>query len=291
MTKRIYLLTTLWGLFFVSVAVAQNADAKKPQADNQASVAIAHMFRAHDLMGLDVRNKANENIGSVNDLVVDLKSGEVRYVAVSHGGVAGVGGKLFAVPWDAMKFQMGEPNKTDARFFIFDATNQQLDNAKGFDSSHWPNVGDPQWAKTTHAAVQPSDHKEANAGERPNVLYETVFRASKIDNLDVQNDARQDLGNLSDIMVDVTKGTVKYAILSHGSVLTGGNKLFAIPLSHMTLAHANDKTFVKFNVSEESLKNAPSFTSTSWPRNSDREWWSGVDTYYERTARRDAPRP
>jgi sporulation protein YlmC with PRC-barrel domain len=281
------------GFFAVSAALAQDAVPKandKTPATGEARVAIAHMFRAHDLIGLNVRNKANENIGSVNDLVVDMKSGEVRYVAVSHGGVAGVGGKLFAVPWDAMTFQMGEPNKADSRFFVFDVTKEQLDNAKGFDTSHWPNVGDAQWAKTAGKTKEHSTVKDVTTGERPTVVYETVFRASKIDGLDVQNDAKEDLGDLNDIMIDVTKGMVKYVILSHGTILTGGNRLFAVPLSQITLAHANDKTFVKFNVSEDALKNAPNFTSNSWPKASDK-MWTDVDSHYDRTARRESTRP
>ena len=204
--------------------------------------------------------------------------------------VAGVGAKMFAVPWHAMTFQMGEPSKADSRFFVFDVTKEQLDKAKGFDTSHWPNIADPQWASAASGRSEPARH-EASGGERPTVAYETVFRASKIDGMNVRNDANEDLGNINEVMIDVTKGTLKYLVLSHGTLLSGGNKLFAVPLSQITLAHANDKTFVKFNVTNEQLKNAPGFEHNRWPNTADRDWWHGVDTYYERSARRDASRP
>jgi sporulation protein YlmC with PRC-barrel domain len=256
----------------------------KANSGDKAQVAISHNFKSGDLIGLAVRNKTGEDIGRVNDIVVDLKSGDVRYVAVQSGAVAGLGGKMHAVPWNAMTFRMGQPNDADARFFVFDATKEQLDQAKGFDTSHWPNIADAQWARTAGSTNQPKT--ESAPGERPNVAYETVFRASKIDGMDVRNNANEDLGSIDEVMIDVTKGTVKYLILSHGTLLTGGNKLFAIPLSQITLAHANNETFVKFNVSQEQLANAPGFGSNRWPSTSD-TWWRDVDTHYERSARRD----
>lgn len=261
----------------------------KPAADSgdKAKIAISHLFKSGDLIGLAVRNKAGESIGRVDDLVVDLRSGDVRYIALGYGGVAGIGAKIFAVPWDAMTFKMGEPNKADARFFVFDVTKESLDQKQGFDTSHWPNTADTAWAKTSAASATKPATTTSTDGQRPTVAYETVFRASKISGMDVRNDANEDLGDTSEVMIDVTKGTLKYLVLSHGTILTGGNKLFSVPLSQVTLAHANDRTYFKFNVSQQALKDAPSFDSSRWPGYSDSNWWGGVDTYYERTARRE----
>jgi sporulation protein YlmC with PRC-barrel domain len=274
-------------LFAASVAFSQETNKAEANAGNKtgdkAQVAISHHFKSGDLIGLNVRNKAGETIGNVNDLVVDLKSGDVRYIALAHGGVAGVGAKMFAVPWQAMTFRLGEPNKTDSRFFVFDMTKEQLERAKGFDTSKWPNVADAQWASNASGSEEKA--RSETSGERPNVAFETVFRASKIDGLDVRNNANEDLGAISEVMIDVTKGQVKYLILSHGTILTGGNKQFAVPLSNITLAHANDETFVKFNVTNEQLKNAPGFASDKYP--TDANWWRDVDTHYERTVRRE----
>jgi sporulation protein YlmC with PRC-barrel domain len=283
MRSFIYAATVL-GLFTATAAAVAQEQAKQ-QTSEQGNVAISHVFRSGDIIGLNVRNKAGEHIGKIDDLVVDLKSGEVRYAALSFGGVAGFGGKLFAVPWQAMTFRMGEPNKADARFFVFDVTKEQLDRMPGFDSSHWPNVADSKWSAgiDKHFNVE---RNEQDGNERATVAYETVFRASKIKGLDVKNEANEDLGDVNEIVIDVTKGHVKYLVLSHGTILTGGNKLFAVPLSAITLAHANDKTFIRFNVSLDTLKNAPTFDANNWPKWSDPSWSRDVDTYFERTTRR-----
>ncbi|MBZ0303832.1 MAG: PRC-barrel domain-containing protein, partial [Anaerolineae bacterium] len=50
----------------------------------------------------------------------------------------------------------------------------------------------------------------------------------------VKNSAGEDLGKLTEIMLDVESGRVAYAVLSFGGVLGLGNKLFAIPWEALT---------------------------------------------------------
>jgi hypothetical protein len=70
------------------------------------------------------------------------------------------------------------------------------------------------------------------------------------------------------------------------SALTGGNKLFAVPLSALTLNHANNKTFLTLHVSQEALKSAPGFDKNYWPDMANPNWSQEIDTFYERSAQR-----
>jgi len=273
---------------FFKTAVADDKENK----DNQAHVSVSHVFRSGEIIGMPVRNREGENLGKIDDLVLDMKSGEVRYAALSFGGVAGIGSKLFAVPFEKMTFVFGEPNKANSRHFMFEVSKDQLDKAPGFDSSHWPNVADPQWGTSIdkHYNFERKEHVKTDEGAAPKVAYETVFRASKIKGMDVRNDHDENLGSIDELVIDVTKGHVKYVALSFGSWFTGGNKLFAVPLSSFTLNHANDKTFLVTHVSQEALRNAPGFDKNHWPNTADTNWAKGIDTYYERTAQRPTTR-
>jgi len=177
---------------------------------------------------------------------------------------------------------------------MFDVSKEQLENTPGFDSSHWPNVADPQWSASVdkHYNFDRTAQASANTdnARQTTVAYETVFRASKIKGMDVRNDKNEHLGDIDDMVVDVTKGHVKYLALSYGSWFTGGNKLFAVPLSSFTLTHDNNKTFFTVHVSQDALKNAPGFDKSNWPDTADPNWAKGIDSYYERSAQRPTTR-
>jgi sporulation protein YlmC with PRC-barrel domain len=58
--------------------------------------------RASKIVGATVVNSADENIGKIDDLVVNPQD-KVTYAIVSVGGFLGVGSKLVAVPFDSMR--------------------------------------------------------------------------------------------------------------------------------------------------------------------------------------------
>ena len=64
---------------------------------------------------------------------------------LSFGGFLGMGDRLFAVPWQALK--LDPVNKR----FTLNVSKEQLKNAPGFDKDHWPTMADTAWAAEVHA--------------------------------------------------------------------------------------------------------------------------------------------
>ena len=60
-------------------------------------------WRSSKLVGVKVYNNNNENVGSIDDLLVD-KSGNVKGVVIGVGGFLGMGEHLVAVSFDQVKF-------------------------------------------------------------------------------------------------------------------------------------------------------------------------------------------
>src|SRR5580765_5272479 len=116
---------------FITAAWADDPAQNPGVAVDQTHVSIARDFRTADIIGLPVKNNKHEDLGKIDDLVIDMKTGEVRYAAIAYGGVAGIGSKLFAVPWQKMTFMFGEPNKANSRHFMFDASKEHFENAPG----------------------------------------------------------------------------------------------------------------------------------------------------------------
>jgi sporulation protein YlmC with PRC-barrel domain len=96
---------------FATVAFAQTSTTRTDRANMTPAAASDSSFqgdwRTSKVVGLSVYNDNNENVGSINDLLTD-KSGNIKAVVISAGGVLGVGAHLVAVPFDKIKF-VNEP--------------------------------------------------------------------------------------------------------------------------------------------------------------------------------------
>lgn len=72
-----------------------------------ASTTATGQWRTSKMDGLKVYNEANENIGSINDLLMD-KNGDIKIAVIGVGGFLGMGEHLVAVPYEKLKF-VNEP--------------------------------------------------------------------------------------------------------------------------------------------------------------------------------------
>ena len=96
------------------------------------------------LVGDGVVNRADEDLGSIEHVMIDVPSGRIAYAVLAYGGVFGIGEKLFAVPWGALTLD------ADRRCFILDIDRKRLENAVAFDKDHWPSMADATWATQIH---------------------------------------------------------------------------------------------------------------------------------------------
>ena len=63
------------------------------------------------LTGTDVRNAAGENLGDINDIVLDA-SGKPTVAVIGVGGFLGIGEKNVGVPFQALTFTISADTKT-----------------------------------------------------------------------------------------------------------------------------------------------------------------------------------
>ncbi len=57
---------------------------------------------ATSLIEDDVYDAAGKFLGEIEEIVLDVRTGCVRYVVLALGGFLGIGQKRFAVPWRAL---------------------------------------------------------------------------------------------------------------------------------------------------------------------------------------------
>jgi sporulation protein YlmC with PRC-barrel domain len=105
----------------------------------QTNFSVPVLLSASTLNGTNVVNPAGEDLGKIEELMVDLTNGRIAYAVLSFGGFLGVGDKLFAIPWEALYVD------TRDEVIILDLSKQTLENAPGFDKDNWPDVTDHAW--------------------------------------------------------------------------------------------------------------------------------------------------
>jgi len=91
-----------------TVAFAQSptvtTDKAAPAATATTTTTSASgQWRTSKMDGIKVYNDANENIGSINDLLMD-KNGDIKIAVIGVGGFLGMGEHLVAVPYEKLKF-------------------------------------------------------------------------------------------------------------------------------------------------------------------------------------------
>jgi sporulation protein YlmC with PRC-barrel domain len=94
-------------------------------------------YRLSNQLNFDVWNQNGEQIGEVNDVILDLDNSRVAYVIVGTGGFLEIGEKDVLVPWNLFQVQVagsGGP-AGDQNAFILQADQALFENAPDVDIS------------------------------------------------------------------------------------------------------------------------------------------------------------
>lgn len=97
------------------------------------------LLSATSITGDEVCNLKKEKLGTIQDIMLDVPTGRIRYAVLSSGGFLGMGDRLFAIPWQAL--HLDSENKR----FSLDIEVDRLKKAPGFDKNHWPDMADASW--------------------------------------------------------------------------------------------------------------------------------------------------
>ena len=103
------------------------------------------------LKGHNVVNKAKEDLGKIEDLMIDLENDRIAYAVISFGGFLGMGNKLFAVPWRALELRLYE----NAMIITLNVDKEVLKKAEGFDKDKLPLTNEDLFKVYTHYGYEP----------------------------------------------------------------------------------------------------------------------------------------
>jgi len=231
--------------------------------------------RATKVIGGKVTNPAAEDLGKIEDVVINPNTGTIEYAVLSFGGIMGLGDKLFALPWTLLK-PVGVPEGRKDQTFHLNVDKAKLEKAPGFPKNNWPDISTPTWSQEIDRYYESSPSAAAA------IDANRQFRIVKLSDLlgkDVKNASGEEFGEIKDIVLDPRGARVSYFVLSAGGLLTK-NKLFAVPWEALKVNRTENKPELLISIPKEKFDKAPEFSDSEWAKMSDPVWVGQVYTYY-----------
>ncbi len=91
---------------------------------------------ATSIIGDKVENLEGEDLGKIDNFMINIQSGQIEYVVLEFGSFLGVGGKLFAIPYKQLYLN------AEKECFVLNREKESFKDMPGFDKTHWPGTND-----------------------------------------------------------------------------------------------------------------------------------------------------
>jgi hypothetical protein len=99
------------------------------------------LISGQTIQGTRVFNPAGEELGHIDDVMVDAASGRVVYGVLQFGGFLGIGSDFHAIPFGKLRYE------AERNGYVTDLTKDQLENAPRQEDS-W--LKDREWQQRSH---------------------------------------------------------------------------------------------------------------------------------------------
>ncbi len=117
-----------------------------------------------------------------------------------------------------------------------------------------------------------------HAVRTPDLATRRVIGAATLTGAAVRNPGGESLGKIEDIMMDLERGRIAYAVLSFGGLFGIGSKLFILPWSALEFNQRTNE-FV-LDIPREVLEKGPGFEKDSWPDMADPVYGADIHRHY-----------
>ena len=99
---------------------------------NTATISSADVISSDRVEGTNVYNNAGDKLGSIDDLMIDKRSGHVRYAVLEFGGFLGIARDRYPLPWAILKYD------TSRDGYVVPLDKSQLEGAPRYDLESRP---------------------------------------------------------------------------------------------------------------------------------------------------------
>ena len=241
-------------------------------ASMPASPATPSELREHlasQLIGKTVENEDALELGMLKDFIVEGNTGKPLYGVVSSGGIAGVKTRRRLVPAPALSLASAKRS-----VLYVEVPSKKWAEAPSFKKSELANLGKHEEVQRVYGFYRvssgeaeppgkPGASRLTRTGPESNAragIDASVQRASQILGETVFDRERQKLGNITDLLLDLSGANPTMAIISAKSLLKT-SECFAVPFRSLALSKENKLTV---DCSRERLEKALLLNERTW---------------------------
>lgn len=220
-----------------------------------------------------------KNIGTVEDLVVDVNTGRVVYGVGSMSGTAGTGDRLYPIPWPAGQYSV------QTRTYELPIEASRLESVPTFTRTEWPNFADDEfttrtfkyynqtpWWKTESSVVRTSDRPVTTHTTRWTQQPTSVHRITELRGRTIRSRDGVTLGPINEFVLDPHNGRILYAVTTRDGA--------SVPIPYSALRVVNDKEF-ELSITADRWRAAPVIETERWTTMSEPQWSQRVYHHYE----------
>lgn len=262
----------------------QGQSAQMQQGQSAQQQQAGPHVRASELIGRDVQNRQGEDLGDVEDVLVNINSGEVEYAVLSFGGFLGMGDKLFAFPLTAFD------RSQDRDHLVLAIDQNRLENAPGFERDNWPNYegGDTSFFDRVRSFFGGGSDQNANRqqaqrqgqGQQAQGQQQRgMMRVSELNGRDVQDRNGRDVGEIEDVVLNIREGKVAYVVLDVDRGWTQSDRLLSLPLDAVNAPTERGNDLV-LSMDRDRLDTSRGFESNNWPDVNAPSFSRNTESYY-----------
>jgi sporulation protein YlmC with PRC-barrel domain len=205
----------------------------------------------------NVVNAMGEDMGQVQNFMVDADTGRIAFMIVSFGGMMGISDKWIAIPMDVLRFN------NDTGNFILDVPRETLEKAPGLDKSRWREQVNLDWLDSVYTCFGCKPYWASDARwvvKGAGGMETLIVSANWLKGHTVRNQAGEDIGKIDDLIIDLQSGYMTYAIADLNAYDALKGRKVAIPIEAFTMGE--DSKYVNLNVDRAKLESAPVYDTT-----------------------------
>jgi uncharacterized protein YrrD len=209
-----------------------------------------YLMRASTLLGYNVYNLNGDNIGSINDMLMNVQNGNILFATIEYGGFLDIGDRVVPVPLSAFNWQAENE-------LVLNVDEQQLESLPDV-GNDWPNVTDNTW---NDEIADYWNNLGINPGYGANDSN-TIMYVSNLVGFSLTDVGFGDQGSINDILVNPSQSTAQYVIVDYGGLFN--NEVVAVPFGAFDVAQANGEFTFTPNIDLETLQNAPTIAANEF---------------------------